>query len=563
MRSLATCFALCALLIPMLPAQGPAYVPDNTPATGSGNVIPFGQSSSFAPGYSYIGRIPASFLCAAGAQTHITEIAFTPISSGTWNCATVRMGLGHVPNPLPVPFSFPVGGPGSFQDFTTIYDSAVQGPFSWTVTANTWSPMGFAALGGTGFCWDGVRDIAFYVTYQNSVVSWTGDFHRTDTEPFRAYGAGYNAAASAGSGANGLKMRLDFGPCPSPAPTNYETNDAAATMTFNGVNTGPYCAAVTTTCFNSNVTINVGSTVPATLWEAAYNPVPVVPGTSPFALTTPGGQFVNLDLGAGLTFLFGGAFPALAPLPGSFTASFNSGFANFTLSAQAVVVNPAHADGVSLSQACQLASGVSLGAGPFAGPTTDNGETIYNVGCIRGPYGVTFSQIVVQANGRMFFGGLGSTGTAPSATTFASNPPSFGVWTNFNPALGGSITVTQPSPGVIRADYTAVPYATTAIANTFALIWDSINGIATIDGLSGVVTSTTTINQLIGITGGNLVGATQPAAQAVYGPPPLFGTTTTPTEQIYRLAPAGTVAPGVNRIDFVPNGIGNFDFISS
>ena len=209
-------FVLTLALVTLSPAsigQTSIYVPDNQAAVGTCNVIPFGSLVNFSAGYTYVGRIPATFLDPANPL--LKEIAFTPCSPGNWSCSTVIMGVGHLPSGI-TSMTFPdptISANGTFLDFTVIWDSNVNGPFSWNVTANTFSPMGFAAGGGTTFVWDGTNDIGFYVSYQSSVVTgFAGDFHRTGTEPFRMYAAGFLAPASTGTGPNGLKMQLDFDP---------------------------------------------------------------------------------------------------------------------------------------------------------------------------------------------------------------------------------------------------------------------------------------------------------------------------------------------------------------
>jgi hypothetical protein len=77
--------------------------------------------------------------------------------------------------------------------------------------------MGFGPA-GTSFCWDGVNDIGFYITYLSSTVTttngWAGGFWRTSTFPTRSYAAGYQTAMSSTCNASsGLKMKLDFNGC--------------------------------------------------------------------------------------------------------------------------------------------------------------------------------------------------------------------------------------------------------------------------------------------------------------------------------------------------------------
>jgi hypothetical protein len=186
------------------------YIPDNMPAVGTCNAYPWGSAS-----FTYVSRIPASFM--DPANTLVDDIFFASCSSGTWSAAGVQIGLGHVPNPIANPFAFPQisGGTvmslGGFQDLTVLWDSSIQGSFSWAHTSGAWAPLGFAAGGGTGFVWDGVNDVGFYVTMNGA--TGTSSMHRTGTEPFRLYVSGvYQAPSSTGSGPNGLKISFTLSP---------------------------------------------------------------------------------------------------------------------------------------------------------------------------------------------------------------------------------------------------------------------------------------------------------------------------------------------------------------
>ena len=200
------CVSMLLLLLAVAARGQPGtfvHVPDADPTTGTCNTIPFGFAVSDPVGYSYVGRIPAAFLDPANPV--ISDVAFAPCGSGSWASPNVRIGFGHVPAALPLPFSFPVGGLGSFNSYTDV----VTGPFCWQANANTWSPLQL----GSGFRWNGIDDVAFYMTtLQANLTGWDGACHRTTTEPFRAFGAGYNSAASSGSGPQGLKMRLTLSP---------------------------------------------------------------------------------------------------------------------------------------------------------------------------------------------------------------------------------------------------------------------------------------------------------------------------------------------------------------
>ncbi|HYC76339.1 MAG TPA: hypothetical protein VEI02_01815 [Planctomycetota bacterium] len=177
------------------------YCPDTLVAVGTCNSIPFGSSA-----YSYLARIPASFMIPSVPE--VTDVAFTPCYTGTFTAPTIQIIMGHVPNPQPNPFQFPttnLSSLGSFLDATMVYDSTVNGTFSWPVTQDTWSPMNLP----TSFFWNGVDDVGFFVTF--SGATGTGSMHRTTTEPARSYTASYAAAAATTNlAASGLKMRLSL-----------------------------------------------------------------------------------------------------------------------------------------------------------------------------------------------------------------------------------------------------------------------------------------------------------------------------------------------------------------
>jgi hypothetical protein len=197
-------------------------------STSSYQNIPFGSNATYTPGYTFAEVIPASSMNAIFKR--VMEVSFPPSATGSWSCNTVYMGLGHLPNPVPCPFSFPspTGSTiGSFLDLTVLWDSAVQGPFNWPWVADTWSPMGFAATGGTNFVWNGVNDVGFFVTFQSSVVTTGGIRSAGTIPPARMYAAGFQASASTASSCNasgGLFTRLTCVPL---APFNVTTTGVA------------------------------------------------------------------------------------------------------------------------------------------------------------------------------------------------------------------------------------------------------------------------------------------------------------------------------------------------
>lgn len=293
-------------------AQTTLYVPDNDPTLGTCNAIP--MSASFGQGsMTYIGRVPASFLDPTNRTIH--DVQFAPCATGTFTAPNCQIGIGHVPAALPLPFAFPsfdaagaVISNGSFLDFTVFYNSVAQGPFNWSFTNNTWSPLGLDLSFPPGFTWNGSDDIAFYISYSGATGGAT--LHRTTTEPLRAYASGtYQAASSAGSGAAGAKMGLvatgfasacggcggvtlglvgsaSIGGSLTATIANY-----GAGLPFVGVGLGPFCMASLcplcvighdwqTVLFGTTATLNIPN-------QPAYIGVQI--GFQGIGLLTPGG----------------------------------------------------------------------------------------------------------------------------------------------------------------------------------------------------------------------------------------------------------------------------------
>jgi hypothetical protein len=350
----------------------------------------------------------------------------------------------------------------------------------------------------------------------------------------------------------------------SPLPPLYETNSTGSSLDLNGVQGQAYFKAVSNVCTGGAVTVN-SSGMSGLPFEAVFNTAPTVPVTSPFALTSSGGQILNLDISAGLTFFNGGPLPAFLPYFGPFSTTFSAPGAPITLSFQQLNTDPGNPEGFSLSQAPQLnVSAQSLPATPFPGPTGDDTEVQVGVGCIS-VYGRAFSQMFIESNGRLMFGG-GNTSFTPTATAFRTDPASFGVWTDLNPAVfvggtNGLITMNAPAPGVIDVSYVNVAYFATTIPNNFNLQIDTNTSILTILGLTGFGASTG--QMLIGASGGSAVGATDPGVTNFSpGGTGTTGFTLNGTDMIYALGLQGSVTTGINRIDFILNGFNNYDWLS-
>ncbi|NRA95328.1 MAG: hypothetical protein HRU14_03880 [Planctomycetes bacterium] len=359
MRSFVVLAFFCSTLAAQTCAVG-VSVPDSASAVGTCNVFPFGQVS-----FTYAGKIAAGFL--DPVNPYVNDIAFAPCGTGTYNCNTVVIAMGHVPNPMPVPFNFPTVDAsgvlvtsGSFLDLTIIHNSfatgtagpaSTSGPLSWNVTQNTWSPMGFGASSGTGFLWNGVDDVAFFITHQNSTASWGGACHRA-TEP-RFYSTGYNQPACATcAAASALKIQLLVTQGPGlPAVPGWQCNQASSSLDINGAaDPGPGGPMVTSVGTGTTVTANFGGLIGFPYEIATTSPEPGG-GVGFGGFLTPGGQAVNINLTApSIQYLFG---LALANAFTPFTYPTSSS-APFSISAQQLVMDPSFADGFALSHLNEL-----------------------------------------------------------------------------------------------------------------------------------------------------------------------------------------------------------------
>lgn len=307
------------------------------------------------------------------------------------------------------------------------------------------------------------------------------------------------------------------------APQEYELNDVNASVTLNGVSAANTTPAITTTCPAGAVTADLSSQLVGAGWEVGITPGSMVT-VSGGAVTTPGGQIVNIDVAApGVTYLYGGLAPDFStPFPApTFQIPFLAPPTVGSTSFQLGVLNVGHPDGFSLSQGCQLDRNL-VGTPPF--PGGDDVSLSINTGpgtCLPAPtfYGTSFTSIHVSSNGRILFGSA-SNDFSPSIADALSGAGFFGFWTDFNPNLGGSVSVSSPTLHHVRATWTNVPfYGEPSTSNDFSLTLDCATGEMTIDGLLGVdvnpVSNTTNPpndTQFLGASAGGAAGATDGGA---------------------------------------------------
>lgn len=267
----------------------------------------------------------------------------------------------------------------------------------------------------------------------------------------------------------------------------FQVNTPEAHTDFGGVQTTGYGPAVKniSTCQTSNLTITTA--LVSTAFEVVVSQSPVVPFGDPGTFQLPAsGQMVNVSLFDPSTFFLNGAAgPIFQPFPG--TLNFGIAFpVALTYSLQAVFVDPANPNGVALSQASQI---TSMMPQAVVGPTTLDGTVLVDLTTLCGSVNFgpnTYTQVGVNANGRLSFGGVDSdfTSSVAEATT---DLPFLGYWCDFDVSSGGSIDIIDN--GVqFSVTWVNVPYYTEpAAANNFSITVDRASGDLILGGLTGIV----------------------------------------------------------------------------
>ncbi len=344
------------------------------------------------------------------------------------------------------------------------------------------------------------------------------------------------------------------------ALASWETNSLVSSVDFNGVNGTPCSKALTTVCAGSPVNATLASNGAGTFFDVFFNLSPTV-GNGAGAIATAGGQLVNLDIMGGLFMLNG----TLVPHPGTFSIPFGAP-AGLTISAQQLVLDPTHVDGINLSQAAQL-DGLAGGGVGLVGPAGD--DTVLTIVAGGAPlcapaltfYGTTQTTYHVVTNGRLMWP-IGSTSFSPTVAAAQATTGTLGIWTDYNTAIGGTVTLDLVG-GVFGVNFNAIGYFGMAgTASTFRLENDSNTGIVKIaniaQGSQAPPPAGGTANSFLGMSPG--IGATDPG-QTLFSPL-ASGVTANATDMLYNFGLAGTLAPGITSITFAPNVVGNYDWSS-
>jgi hypothetical protein len=198
-------------------AADEVYVPDNQPASGSTNVIPW--SSSFMQTDCRYQALYTSAQLGTGGYL-IKEIAFATQWTGDFKATQLQIRFSHyastalsslmdqnIPNPV------------------VVYDA----PITWNTTTGVWTPVG---LTGT-FVYNGVDNVVLDIRYKSGSNSGTGSLggckYTSGAIPRNwAYG-NYNATTRSGTdNTAGLKTRftvdrITITPSGKPSPGNTVT----------------------------------------------------------------------------------------------------------------------------------------------------------------------------------------------------------------------------------------------------------------------------------------------------------------------------------------------------
>lgn len=227
----------------------------------------------------------------------------------------------------------------------------------------------------------------------------------------------------------------------------WETNGPVSSLDLDGLQGSAYIPAVTTNCVGSMITLNSGATAGAGS-DIAITLSRVIPA----AITTVGGQQVNIDVFDPSLFNFNGGVPNfggilnLQPHPGTFSFAPPTG-ATFSGSAQQLSTDAGHPDGFQLSQPVELnviAAGgsqtLSLGDDATVQVILSGSPLCANAGIIF--YGTTYNDINVNSNGDVSFT-AGHTDFTATAAEWQSMMPRMGIQGDLEPNNYGTITVTN------------------------------------------------------------------------------------------------------------------------
>ncbi len=280
---------------------------------------------------------------------------------------------------------------------------------------------------------------------------------------------------------NGGGDDIDLGPVPGSwsvtVPNNPATNYGSISST-----TGVFVAGPQTTKTTGNATVRFTLGALGSIRTHLVVPPDWVTPSAPAP--------------SGATALFGGSGTALSwvnPLPYDRIIIRRLGQIVGILSGTATSFVDTSAWGLSnYTITCDLGAylpaviSVAAVAAPVQVTLADEDSVSVNLNFLFQWYGQYYGSLHVTSNGRVTFGTANTSGAADysgNPSSFVSGPPSFGVWTDLDPSLGGTITVDN-QVGSIRIIYAGVPHKAWPSATASFTIELSSTGTARISGLS-------------------------------------------------------------------------------
>lgn len=331
MRAFFTSAIVIALSFSITAQTVDAYIDANTPGSGATTTIPFGSGALIinqTTGATMVQRIPASYLAAAGLIPGATleDLALAPSATGLLICNQLHAIIGHAVSPWSTTQFL-----GNIGLSATIYDSAVSGTKSWSVTGSTWNNLNSQPI---GFSWDGVSDLALYISADNVVstsITPIGPISPIGSNTFRHAGGvsmrnhslGFNANSPTASDNKGLKLRMTFTNTTNSPPGTVSFTPAAAVaspgnplvITFNAPARGgdlyiPYIACLP----GATPIVGTPFTIPLA-WDSCTDYYFLDPnGLTVFQLAAPGsfvGTLTSTGIGVGIVNIPAGLLPSL------------------------------------------------------------------------------------------------------------------------------------------------------------------------------------------------------------------------------------------------------------
>ena len=349
---------------------------------------------------------------------------------------------------------------------------------------------------------------------------------------------------------------------------DWQLNSPDMSQDFNGVQApGPFAAtgAVASILVGANWQVNFSTALSGNLHDAYVTASPLVPASGGGFLTG-GSQAVNVTVGLpGSFYLYGSTTaPAFAPAPAAYTLNVAVPIP-VTISSQSGILNPAHADGATLSQGCQMDVATS------STTILQGDDALLNIP-LNNPLlfaGQTFSSIDVSTNGWVKMGANAtSNDLSENADDFVNGMMGLGtaapgvaiIWEDVD--MGNRPTsmvqITEDLSGQITIAYIDADYfSSTPFGNVTCTIYPNfllaVPTRVTLD-YSGYTAAVPPMEGLIGVTNGTgATGATAVdiAAAGVVTP---MGTGLSPTTWFQSFDGIGTLVPpaAAEPFDLVP-----------